>query len=66
MYITRELTLYNMQVLNNDLPKSPEVLGDIVTNSVYNTSALQYLYKKETSKKHLWSVYFFYREHMMG
>ena len=66
-----------MQVFNNDLPKTLEVLGDMVTNSVYNTSALER--ERETILEELEhtnqdfletlmeNVYFnIYREHMMG
>jgi processing peptidase subunit beta len=76
-YTSREHTLYHMLSFKNDVERSVEILGDMLTNSTYNNHHL------ENEKETIWqellatnedfmetlmeNVYYnIYREHMMG
>lgn len=76
-YTSREHTLYHMLSFKNEMPKSVEILADMLTNSVYDN------YHLELEKDTIWqeleatnqdpketlmeNVYFnIFREHMMG
>jgi len=76
-YTSREHTLYHMQVFKNDLPRAVDLLGDILTNSLYNKNQIEAEREtiiqelEETNKDQMETlmenVYFnIYREHMMG
>jgi predicted Zn-dependent peptidase len=76
-YTSREHTLYHMLSFKNDVGRSVEILGDMLTSSTYNQHHL------ENEKETIWqellatnedfmetlmeNVYYnIYREHMMG
>lgn len=76
-YTSREHTLYHMQVFKNDLPRAVDLLGDVLTNSLYNKNQIEAEREtiiqelEETNKDQMETlmenVYFnIYREHMMG
>lgn len=76
-YTSREFTLYHMQSFPDGVRKSVEILGDVLTNSIYDNQAV--ISERETiwteledvntdSKETLMeNVYYnIFREHMMG
>jgi processing peptidase subunit beta len=76
-YTSRENTSYTMTVFKNNVPKAVEILGDMLTNSLYNTNQIEAeretIYREciETSKDQMETlienVHFnSYRDHMMG
>jgi len=76
-YTSRENTSYTMTVFKNDVPKAVEILGDMLTNSLYNKNQVEAeretIYREciETSKDQMETTieaihYTSYRDHMMG
>jgi len=76
-YTSRETTSYTMTVFKNDTDKAVEILGDILTNSIYDKNQIEAereaIYREciETQKDQLETTveaahYTSYRDHMMG
>ena len=76
-YTSREHTLYHTLSFNSNIPKAVEILGDMLCNSIYDSTHLEY--EKETIWQELEATnndkmetlmenvyYNIFREHMMG
>jgi len=76
-YTSRENTSYTMTVFKDDIPKAVEIIGDMLTNSLYQENQVENeretIYREciETSKDQMEQTieqghYTSYRDHMMG
>jgi len=76
-YTSRENTSYTMTVFKDDVPKAVEIIGDMLTNSVYNKNNIEAeretIYREciETQKDQMEHTiesahYTSFRDHMMG